>query len=378
MLLLVTLPVSSNADTLFQETFDNQPDYVSNHPNALNLATEATIPDNWYAVRQSSEWDPASGNPDNHETIEILSSNSDKARGGTGKSLVVYREAESPGPGVWTSDGILLKYLPEGYDELYVSFWINFSPEWTKSLSHGTTTKMFRIYSWNPDRAEITQYFSRGGSGPIALWDYQVNSYGVRNRWAFRGGPHGGDNYNITSYVSPTFEGFPRRLINKGDASLNFTEDTEGQGANGETPRIVDQVNGGYISDNPSQLVEHDQIFGASGHWTKMTYYVKMNSAPGVADGTLKQWINDELILSNENIPWTGPEPWVAEAGNSMPKWNVVGFGGNSFFPPTEVDADMPYALADQHEEWYAIDDIIIADQPPTSNSPPSPPTLLP
>jgi hypothetical protein len=54
-----------------------------------------------------------------------------------------------------------------------------------------------------------------------------------------------------------------------------------------------------------------------------------------------------------------------------MPKWNVIGFGGNSIFPPTEADADMPYTLADQHQEWYAIDDIIIADQPPGSNSPP-------
>jgi hypothetical protein len=61
-----------------------------------------------------------------------------------------------------------------------------------------------------------------------------------------------------------------------------------------------------------------------------MAYYVKMNCAPDVADGVIKQWINDELILSNENIPWTGPEPWITEAGDSMPKWNVVGFGGNS------------------------------------------------
>jgi hypothetical protein len=113
VIMLATLPAISTADIIFQESFDNQPDYISNHPNALNLATDATIPENWYAVRQSSEWDPASGDPDNHETIEILSSNSDKARNGTGKSLVIYREAESPGPGSWTSDGILLQYLPE-------------------------------------------------------------------------------------------------------------------------------------------------------------------------------------------------------------------------------------------------------------------------
>jgi hypothetical protein len=77
----------------------------------LNLATETTILNNWFAIRQSSEWDPASGNPNHHETIQILSSNSDKSRGGVGKSMVLYREAESPDSGVWTSDGILRKLI---------------------------------------------------------------------------------------------------------------------------------------------------------------------------------------------------------------------------------------------------------------------------
>ncbi|MEJ2621065.1 MAG: hypothetical protein P8163_12590 [Candidatus Thiodiazotropha sp.] len=125
---------------------------------------------------------------------------------------------------------------------------------------------------------------------------------------------------------------------------------------------------GGHISDNPSQLVEYDQIFGASGHRTKMAYYVKMNSTPGVADGTLKQWVNDELILSNKNTPWTGPEPWVTEAGSSMPEWDVVGFWGNSFFPPTEVDADTPYALTDQHFYPDPICITIHISQYPTSS----------
>jgi hypothetical protein len=74
LLALGVLVTDSQAETIFQENFDNQPDYVSNHVQALNLASETTIPDGWYALRQSSEWDPASGDPDNHETIEILAS----------------------------------------------------------------------------------------------------------------------------------------------------------------------------------------------------------------------------------------------------------------------------------------------------------------
>jgi hypothetical protein len=51
------LVTDSQAETIFQEDFNNQPDYVSNHEQALNLASETTIPDGWYALRQSSEWD---------------------------------------------------------------------------------------------------------------------------------------------------------------------------------------------------------------------------------------------------------------------------------------------------------------------------------
>ena len=120
---------------------------------------------------------------------------------------------------------------------------------------------------------------------------------------------------------------------------------------------IRDQKNGGFIPDSRKHIVHHDEIYGPSGNWTKVAFYVQMNSAPGKPDGVLKQWINDELILNNNSIPWVGPKPWPRATSQDMPKWNVVGFGGNSYF------AAFPDNM--QHEEWYSIDDIVVSDQIP-------------
>lgn len=349
---------SANAEVLFQEDFDDQPDWTSGGLNeALNYATDTVIPRNWTAIRQSSTWHPGNGNPDNHDSIEILASNSDKARGGQGKSFVVWRESLDRGASSWVADAILNKHLPGGHDELYVSFWIRFSPDWT--TSSGQTTKMFRIYSWN-EVDPITKFFGGGGSGPIFLWDYEVSNYGVRNRWSLRGGPHG-ENYTMDS-----LDGFPRSLNGWGDASLNYGANTRGMAEDGSDPKIPNQVDGGYLSDNFNRTYYHEHVYGPLGTWMKMAFYVKMNSAPGVKDGVVKQWLNDTLIMQSKVVPWTGP------TSNAMPKWNVVAFGGNSYFPT--------YPEEDKHEEWYSIDDIYVATSIPenlggTAVASPNPPS---
>ena len=113
---------------LFEENFDDQPDWTSDLPESLNYEyhEDVTLPDDWYAVRQNSEWDPSSGQPNNHESIEILSSNADKARGGTGKSYVGWRESRDLGKSIWHSEGLMMKYFPEGHDEIYVAFGCGF------------------------------------------------------------------------------------------------------------------------------------------------------------------------------------------------------------------------------------------------------------
>lgn len=340
---------------LFAENFDSQPDWTSGlsinntgaypvngaGPDRIQRAGTHTIPDNWYSVRQAPVWAPSLGQPTKHEVIEILASNSLWARGGTGKSMVVWRDGLDDGPNSWVSDAIMSKHFAEGYNELYVEFWIMFGDLWT--TTPGATDKIFRVSSWRGDDSEF-KGFSTGNLGPMLLWDTQINNYGVRNVISLRGGPHS-DNY---SFSEGSITGLPRSLNGSGDMSLNFTGDVAGMEKLGADALIPDKLNGGYITSNENIIIEHEQIFGPSGTWTKMAFYVKMNSSPGATDGVLSEWIDDVRILHNTNVPWIRPS--TTEDENA--KWNTVYFGGNHYFPQ--------YSGVEQREEWYSLDDIVI------------------
>jgi len=341
---------NSSPIVLFQENFDDQADWTSG--DAAGAPTKQYvgdgIPSEWFMVRQTPKWAPSKGFPNKNEAIELLYSNSDKARGGVGKSAVFWRESRDN----FANDKTMLYKFDEGQDSVYVEFYLRFSPDWTTSTSGGNFGKVFRVYAWDDvNSTDPFVFFSRGNAGPMYIWDYQVNKYGVRNIAALRGGPYG-ENYAMSTPLD-----FPRNFVagSLGSASLNFTKNTVGQAVGGGTPKIPDLVNGGFISDDLNQTVLWDQVFGspASQTWTKMAYYVSLNSAPGAADGVLSQWINDERVLHNSNIPWVG----ATDEDFDRVKWNLIGIGGNDKFSV--------YPESEQRKEWYAIDDLQIYDSVP-------------
>lgn len=366
-------------EVIFEESFDDQPDFHSGMPensksgapiglpDRVQRATTHTIPEDWYSLRQDPKWSPSLGHPDRHETIEILQSNAEKSRGGSGKSMVNYRHGYNNGQGTWTSESLLLKYFPEGYDQLYVEFWIRFGPNWTRELRSGqanTMSKIFRILSWNEKDSEF-ENFSDGSNGPIIFWDHGINSYGLRNEIALRGGPHG-DNYG---FQDPDIPGLPRRLDYIGNLSLNWAGNLKDMGPNGTRSYIEDRVNGGVVPTGDYDIVQHDQIFGPGESWTKIAFFVKMNSSPGAKDGVLRQWLNDHQIFFNTQIPWIR-----SSSKNTDAQWNIVGFGGNDYF--------YTYDNSERREEWYSIDDIVIrtdipdyVDSQGAITAPPSPPS---
>lgn len=372
---------TATSEVLFEENFDNQPDWTSGldvnatsaspsgKPDRVQSASTHVIPEGWFSVRQDPVWAPSTGHPDRHESIEILGSNADKARGGVGKSFVSWRDSYDAGWNYWGSESMLVKYFPEGYDSIYVEFWIRFGDNWTREYVSGkpsAASKLFRVSSWSGEGSEY-QAFGGGELGPIALWDHNINSYGMRNAVAFRGGPHG-DNYGFSS---GDISGLPRQTIGSGDLNMNFTRDVVGMDVDGSNPEIVDRVNGGYISNDPYENISHNQIFGPGGSWTKMAFFVKMNSSPGANDGVFKQWLNGEQILNVTTIPWIRP----SSTENQNAKWNLVAIGGNDFF--------QTYDNSVRREEWYSIDDVVIRTDIPSDlmgepiASPPAPPTSI-
>jgi hypothetical protein len=323
---------------LFADNFDNQPDWHSamhSTETVQRVSSGDTLPVGWTSARQEPVWAPSTGHNDRMENISILASNVDKARGGVGKSAVFTRDSNLEPSWFWNSDGALVKVLDTDQKEIYAEFWIRFSDNWTVDVNDlGKDSKIFRISSWNRQGSEYTA-FEGGNLGPIAIWNWNTNEFGLRNKTTLRGGPHG-DNYIINPNLLPTWRG-----------SSNFTDDTVGEGVGGSTPQIPDLVNGGFISDNMSQTVTHPQIFGSAGTWTKMAFYVRMNSSPNISDGVFKQWINDTQIMSVNNVPWVRPSNQETDIG-----WNLIEIGGNDFFKA--------YPDEDRRQEWYAIDDLVV------------------
>ncbi|MBB20199.1 MAG: hypothetical protein CMP20_12170 [Rickettsiales bacterium] len=324
---------------IFQEDFDDQPDYTATMhtlTDSQKSSEGAIVPDGWTNVYQTTSWSPETGYPDKHASIEILASNTDKTRTGTGKSFVKYRESSSP---QWNSDGQLQVVFDTEHDEIYLEFWISFSANWAaRTVQNGGLSKIARIGYYNGGAFPFNG--AAGDLGPVLFWDYYQNDYGQRNTYAFRGGPAG---YNYTMDLNA--EGV--------NDQTNFTSDTVGVAVGGGNPQLVDHVNGGILADvDRYDFLNHNRLWGPAGHWTKVGLYVKMNSAPGVNDGLMMMFLNDERVKLETTVPWCGANP-----GSNMVGWNFIAIGGNSSF--------YPYPSDQRFEDWYAIDDLVVMNTAP-------------
>ena len=151
---LFSMSLFTKADVLFTESFDDQPDFTSTMHDSTRGGREiwngAILPEGWDAMFQGTQWSPETGYPDNHASFEILASNADKARGGTGKSMVNWRESYNAGWNNWASDSQLIKYLDKQHDEIYIEFWISFSENWyQRNNDDNFISKIVRIGSFD-------------------------------------------------------------------------------------------------------------------------------------------------------------------------------------------------------------------------------------
>lgn len=368
---LISAPIVATAEVIFEEDFNDQPDWTSamHSTDRVQRASTHTIPKAWHVIRQDPTWAPSVGHGDRHEVIEItedtVAENPNRARGGSGKSFVTWRDSYDPDWNRWNSDGIMFYRLPdEGLRSVYIEFWINFSNETIASFYSDDlgSSKILRVMSHDfPDDVNNQDYFGFFGSNhkPMYLWGMSGGlKYGIRNKISI---------YREKTSAEPLNESvinFPRDFQSNGDNSLSYSRSmTEGQAVGGDTPELTDYKNGSTISDGGVYM---DQVFGDETVWVKFGHYIEMNSAPGVADGKLYQYVNDQRILKGEGIEWQTS----AQPANKL--WNLVGIGGNDNF--------QGYANSERHEEWYAIDDLIIRSELPErlkadgNINPPNPP----
>lgn len=326
------------AGVIFQDNFDSQPDWTStmhSTAQAQDIYKGDILPDGWTGIYQTTDWSPETGYPDKHATLEILAANTDKARGGTGKSAVMWRESTAQD---WDSDSDLIKVFDQDYEEIYIEFQIRFSDNWicrdpdpVRVLS-----KMMRIFHW--DRVgDLYSGIADNAVGPMFIWrNDHAGIYGTRNFHAFRQGAPGYAYY-------PTGEWAWSESNDR-----NWTDGLKGQGPGGADSTLPDALDGTPLAQKTGQTISHEQVWGLADTWTKVAFWVKMNSAPGVADGQMRQWINGHRVRTVSAYPWVIDGPMVG--------WNAVGIGGNDNFIE---------ATPEMFEDWYAIDDLVVSNALP-------------
>lgn len=331
---------------IFQDNFDAQPDFTSTmHTTAQSqvVAEGNTLPVGWDAMYQGTKWSPETGYPTKHASLEILASNTDKTRNGVGKSAVHWRESYDAGWNNFNSDSQIQTLFDQDVTEVYMEFWLCFSPNWAgRNYPDAGQSKIVRIghYKGTGDPFNGAPP-SDPALGPVLFWDYlQHPTYGQQNNFALRGGPPG---YNYQMDVNGL--GI--------ESQSNYGSATKGMAVGGGDPQLVDHVNGGILANiDRYDFIFHEQIWGLAGTWTKIGLYVKMNSAPGMADGVLMHFVNDERIKVESAIPWVGDNPEGLMVG-----WNYISIGGNDFFRAVPNDQ--------LFEDWYAIDDLVVSDSLP-------------
>jgi len=303
-LLLTFSTFNAQAEVLFQENFDNLPEWQT-----LNHNTVGPLPSTFDYGYTTDVYHPTEV-PGSQPSMSITGSDLNKVFGGSGKAFVATYETRN-NTGGWISDGFLTKDIPPS-NEVYVKFKMKFQPGFNANGTSGDI-KLFRITSWDGVTPR-SKFFSGGNSAPIYLFHWSKNSFGVRQQHAFRCDAQQ-TNYYCTN---PEIKN-PPRTIPRGSGSMkaNFSNDVAQL-----TTKIPDLVNGGYLP--PSGNISHEQVYGEI--WHTMEFYVKLNSAPGAQDGILKAWLDGEPIVDMDGIPWIGNN------GDMNAKWNNVTFGGNGLY----------------------------------------------
>lgn len=343
-------PVSSNTNgsgksqLIFSENFDALPDWTTEEIH--NTSDLTAVPERWTGCYASSRWSAFTGYPDKRPSGEIVAENSAMAYGETGKSYVSWRENSTDGQ--WHSDNVLIKKFDTEYTSLYFEFDIMFSEEMTQSYDNGELgdSKIARVY--HAEYESVSQMFSyhAGVQNPALVWKVygkpqDKQGYGIRNQLAF-----------LTRKGIPYYHPFPGGWISGGGHSASYLTDTRGTMPGGEDPVIINKETGGNLHDET--MADFREVFGHGETWTKMAFYVQMNSVPGKHDGVFAQWLDGQRIYFRDDVAWI-------DEHRDMVGWNTIGIGGNDFIATKDP--------ALQYEEWYSIDNVIVRTTPPAELS---------
>ena len=322
---------SAFGEILFQDNFDNQGDWTrtqSTTSDDVCYSGCTGIPSGWTSYRNGFSY-CTNGPGNNNFYIDAIpgypveSSGTD--RGGSGKCVTFWDESCTNQ--FEDSDGMIAKQLGANHDEIYIRFYIKFSPDfkWMDSsdayaAGHSDTAqhKFWHIQHYCEDGGDPYSYF-----GARDRCNYPVAVGGI---------------YRWTSSEKLKFY------------QLYACEEST---CNAGTPAFDTYTE--YITIGDISTLRQDGNL-LDGNWHSIEQHYKMNTNAGSTfntDGVWEIWIDENLIFSRSDIPWSN------DGSQQSPRrgWNFIVLGGNNNNRWTAVCSGTAC------EQWYAIDDVVISTE---------------
>ncbi|MFH1585770.1 MAG: hypothetical protein ABIB79_03315 [archaeon] len=266
-----------------------------------------------------------------HNSLYIDSNNSR----GPGKGVTHYHEVTLGDQPFEASNGALYISLADdvgdrnnsGYNEVWVSMWKKYDPNFYEDDEE---IKYMHISAYDSSQS-LTDWFPGGdpdahapavimGQQGLGLTDTTGNNK-LHNYYMFIMYPYD----NRTDFQGNT-AGDLLEGIWRGRTAYTYRTDVVLSGGT---------VNGGW-KNSPNY---------GDGDYHFHEWVVKINSAPGVADGEFAHYIDGQAQMKFTNIPWV-------KDGQQMVKWNNVVLGGNEDFDDDTAE----------WETWSAYDDVVISN----------------
>lgn len=309
------LPKYASAAILFEDNFDNSPDWQSQQTIAKSVGgtdrawpatftgvcTTTCPPQNWTAYRASASY--FTDTPGNDTYVLNFTG----ARGGSGKGITLNVES-SGSYGNWAGGSLDLFLGTLGYQELYVKYWLKYDANWLwtnpTNTEHGQQ-KLIRISRFSGNLNDYNNhnpqmFFTPTENGPSWMPDWYYNK-----------------SYPPTSFFSSEF-------------------------FNTQANRSI-----GY---GPTQTFA-SLIWPSDSGWHSYEFRVKMNSAPGVADGEWEIWIDGQNTPDKHQVKTT--VSWVDSTGTVDQGWNYLMFLDNITVAPA--------LLSEKKEMQIYMDDVIVS-----------------
>lgn len=327
---LFVLSLNARAEVIFQDNFDSSSNWTVTQPtgSTTSCSTSCGVPGGWTGYYNGAcLCDGVPGEPGNNlmyiNQYAGYPNETNPCRGGSGKCLSIWDE--SCISGFDNSDAQITLDLGQEYEELYLRFYIRFKSGWElRALigQDGPGHKLYHIQHYS-DGSPHAYFGANPGNQPVSSGG--VTQYG--NTIEFYA-----ENRCVGNYY-----------------------------CHGVTVWPLGSTAWAYAAGG---------IF--DGNWHSIELRIKRNSAIGVADGLLELWYDGTKKTLFPGFTNTDYE--YTDTGSDLRGWRYVMLGGNN---NNQFDSSCSN-MADC-EQWYAIDDVVVATEyiGPDSLPSPSPPTGL-